>query len=158
MNFSLLKLLIFMTVMAVTVWFLRELYVGYKRVEIGENVASVKWLPKSATNVSFYKSYHFTAYEFDISESEFARWSRWPVIPTNLEVTMVTYRYRLPGPREPTADATKEQIDRYTEYLSRLQHKFCDGLYYKELHDNGAVLEVGYDRAIGRAYFHLTPR
>lgn len=48
---------------------------GFTDVEIGENVARVSWLPDSASNVSFYRAYSYTAYEFDIAEADFLKWA-----------------------------------------------------------------------------------
>ena len=64
--------------------------------EIGEDIPHVDWLPNSATNVSFYKSGSFTAYEFNISEpsfSEFAKAKSWNIKEiTGKPFKMLSYR------------------------------------------------------------------
>lgn len=46
--------------------------------EIAEGVYSVEWLPTEATNINYYRSYGFTAYEFQISETGFRKWAANP--------------------------------------------------------------------------------
>ncbi len=43
--------------------------------EIAEGVNSVEWLPVEATNIKYYRSYGFTAYEFQIDEPGFRAWA-----------------------------------------------------------------------------------
>jgi len=78
-QFSIKRLLTYTALIAVAIWFVRGAYLGFTQVETGESVASVDWLPKSASNVSYYRSYMNTAYEFDIDEAGFLKWSRWEV-------------------------------------------------------------------------------
>jgi len=76
-QFSIKRLLIYTALIALAIWLVRGAYLGFTQVESGEVVASVDWLPKSASNVSYYRSYMNTAYEFDIDEADFLKWSRW---------------------------------------------------------------------------------
>jgi hypothetical protein len=43
--------------------------------EIAEGVQSVDWLPAEATDISYCRSYGFTAFEFKISEAGFREWA-----------------------------------------------------------------------------------
>src|SRR5690554_1455303 len=54
--------------------------------EIGEGLERVDWLPPKATNVSFIRSYSFTAYEFTIDEAGFKKFAEsrdWPILEFN---------------------------------------------------------------------------
>lgn len=123
-----------------------------------ENVPSVDWLPSSVTNVSYYKSYSFTAYEFDISESEFKAWTNVELLPIINPVRV--YRYS-----KATGRVTKLRSNASSaEYYEHLE---CDegraaivrrGLYYSHRRNNGGGITVVYDRENGRAYFQSNPR
>jgi len=80
-------------------------------VSTEENVPSVDWLPASASNVSYYKSYSFTAYEFDISESEFNAWAWVKLEPVTDAVSVVCYSSRIQYQALYPPNATKRQID-----------------------------------------------
>ena len=52
-----------------------SVYWSNKHPKIGEHMGSVAWLPRTATDISYFKSYSYTAFEFTISESEFRKWA-----------------------------------------------------------------------------------
>ena len=109
--------------------------------EVGENELSVKWLPKTATNVSYFRSYGFTAYEFDISESDFVKWSSWQLSPIERPVTVFRYCHGNPA----VAFDSKRAI-------------VVNGLTYSyRYHNHGGVI-VAYDRTKGRAFYWSAPR
>ena len=43
--------------------------------DYAENVTSVKWLPETASNISYYKSKQVQVYEFTISADQFRKWA-----------------------------------------------------------------------------------
>ena len=108
--------------------------------DLGENAKSVSWLPKEATNISYYKTYSYTAYEFDISGTGFRNWaSQWPLKPID----------------------SLQKIERY----SFLQHGKLDtcaeiehGLYHYMAWEDGGRMHVVYDSDHKRAYFQCNPR
>src|SRR5687768_14859438 len=67
-----LLIAVLLTGLALLAW---TTYRGFTDVESGEHVARVSWLPESATDVSFFRSYSWTAYEFTIPEQDFLRWA-----------------------------------------------------------------------------------
>lgn len=69
------KRLLFTSLIAFSLWLCYAAYRDFTDIESGELLASVDWLPKEATNVSFYRSYFATAYGFAISEHGFRDWS-----------------------------------------------------------------------------------
>ncbi len=149
-------LLISATVFAV--WFFFGAYRGLTDIEIGESVSRVDWLPEEATNVSFYRSYMNTAYEFDISERGFRDWSRWELEEITEPVRIPRYlAYSTPPAQEPR-DPTSEEIEAFAWEQSNRAATIKNGLYYGYLQDNGGGIWVGYDRESGRAFYKSAPR
>jgi len=158
MRFSLRRLLLVTALIAFAIWFLRSAYVGLTQVEIAESVASVDWLPDAATNVSYYRSYVNTAYEFDIDEHGFRDWSRWNVAEITEPVQLSRYlSFATPPPQEPVNTTEAEQIAFANAYYSR-GVTIRDGLYYGNTQSNGGGVWVAYDRRAGRAYYQSAPR
>ncbi len=158
MRFSLRRLLIFTALIAFAIWFFRSVYIGLTQIETAESVASVDWLPDSATNVSYYRSYLNTAYEFDIDESEFRKWSRWDITEITEPVQMSRYlAFSKPRPQEPVNPTEEEQIAFTSENHER-GITIRNGLYYGHTQRNGGGVWVAYDRQTGRAYFRSAPR
>lgn len=145
-RYSLKRLLLVVTAIAMVLAFLRSAYIHFTRVEYGRNVASVAWLPSSATNVSYYKSYSFTSYEFDISEAEFKAWAWWDTEPISTPICVMRYDY-------PTAEKQA-----YVEHSEGSYACVTDGLGYTYRQSNGGGIQVAYDRKLGRAFFHSSPR
>ena len=137
------------------------LYFGYRdvsRVETGENVSRVRWLPKAACNVSYYRSYLNTAYEFDISEPDFVAWSRWTLTEIDLPVTIVRYTFfTRPYPTLPD-DPTIEEFEVHRQMLSERGATVAKGLFHTECAPDGGGVWVAYDRTKQRAYFRSAPR
>lgn len=158
MQFSVKRLLIVVTVIACTLGFMRGACIHLTRVETGENVESVDWLPTSATNVSFYRSYSFTAYEFDIPESDFVDWARWNLKPISKPVSVVRYCYSSADVTEPDASATQAEWDAFEQRYDARRATVADGLYYVNEQPDGGGVWVAYDRKQGRAYFHTALR
>jgi hypothetical protein len=157
-KYSLKRLLIVVTVIACGIGFLRAAYVHFTHFEAGEDLSSVDWLPKSASRVSYYKSYGFTAYEFDISESDFKKWSRWDVNEIGEPVTVLRYTYfarRLP-PLDP--NPSQSELDRANEHYMTSYAEVYRGLFHEHRRSNGGGVTLAYDRVRGRAYFQSNPR
>ena len=122
----------------------------YFRFEQGENLPRVDWLPEGAANVSFVKSYNFTAYEFYIDESGYKNWTDYPV--TEVEDPFKIYRYSLykPGNRLYEGDVNRPDYPLAT---------IRNGLYYEVRHGNsGGRIATAYDREKGRAFYQSNPR
>lgn len=156
MKFTLKGLLLFVAVIAFVVLSLRGAYLGLTHVDTGENVSSVNWLPDTASNVSFYKSYSFTAYEFDIPESDFVNWSRWDLLPIDKPVSIPRYCFIDVPDSAPNGMAQDWQA--LESAYARRFAKITKGLYYKYSQDNGGGVWVAYDRDARRAYYHSAPR
>jgi len=123
----------------------------------GENVKSVSWLPKEATDICFYETYSFTAFEFNISEQGFMDWAKKWKIKKNVEpVGIMRYtQFTLPQPKS-SSDPTGEK---YKEYQSKIKIRIKNGLYYRTPpRPNGGGTYVGYDLDTGRAYYQSSPR
>ena len=149
MRFTLMRIFVVIGMIALMLGILRML----THAETGRGVASVDWLPATASNVSYYKSYLNTAYEFDISEANFVRWSRWKLQPITTPVEFLRCTYFLRDPSDSGLSPTvSEAID-----LSHIV-QISNGLFYEERQPNGGGVEVAFDRDTGRAYFHSSPR
>ena len=157
MNFSLRKLFAITTVIALGIWFFHSAYVDFTHVENGENVPAVDWLPEHASNVSYYHSYMFTAYEFDITEPEFLKWSEWEVAEISEPVKIRRYNLfadvALPG-----QNSTQAEDAKFMAAMAQKSATIDDGLYYGHLQNNGGGIWVGYDRKLGRAFYQSAPR
>jgi len=118
--------------------------------DIGENKMSVSWLPSSATNISYYRSYSFTAYEFDMDERVFLRWaSRSGLKEIKIPVEIERYAF---GQLEEMP--TGEYGDKRSKYYATVS----SGLYYSDERSSGGGERIAYDRAKKRVYYQSNPR
>ena len=158
MRYSIKRLLIVTAIIAFAVWFVRSAYVGLTQVETAENVEAVDWLPDSASNVSYYRSYMATAYEFDTTETEFVSWSRWGTSEIEDPVTITRYkRFAYEAPSFPP-NASGGDAQDFEVALAEQSAIIDNGLYYGYLQGNGGGVWVGYDRELGRAFYYSAPR
>ena len=129
--------------------------------EKGENVKSVDWLPAGATDVSYYKTYSWTAYEFSIEEDAFKEWAyeRWELAEIKDPVSISRYKYFLikyPNTDHMTElNAIEDSID---DYKKQTSVTITNGIYYGNRRGNGGGVQVGYDRKNNRAYIQSNPR
>ena len=133
---------------------------------MGENVAKVDWLPDAASNVSFYKSYSSTAYEFEIPEEDFValgQEKKWKLLEIEGNALRV-FTYRSIGKmREKYTDpapefATEEHIAEYRRQQEIIEPTVTNGLVYQVSGQNGGGITVVYDRTKKRAYVSASPR
>jgi len=133
--------------------------------EIGEDVISVDWLPAEATNINYYRSYVFTAYEFQISEAGFRKWA-----------VTVAYESSEHVSYQPVSDLadfkekrffTIERYNRfigededldYSEHLKATSRKIENGLRGEMRRGSGGGYSIGYDRDTLTAYWQSNPR
>ena len=158
MKFTLLKLLLLTAAIAVAVWFVNGLYVELTHIDHGEGVASVPWLPESASNISFYRSYMYTAYEFDISEQDFSKWTWLDVAEISTPVTITRYKTFTTKIPELSANPTASELLAHQTAYDEQSATISDGLYYESRRNNGGGVMVCYDRKIGRAFLQTNPR
>ncbi|MCF6312099.1 MAG: hypothetical protein L3J39_06585 [Verrucomicrobiales bacterium] len=120
----------------------------------GIAVEQVDWLPQEATNISYYKSYIFTAYEFDISEKGFKKWvSNFDQVrviekPTTIARYSLAKDHYIDG-----ADESNWIPDTESSYI-----KISKGYYSGHTDMDGGGHHVGYDSIKGRAYRQYNPR
>lgn len=140
MIIRLFKALVFLTILIIAImYFVSE-------PNIGENIKSVDWLPKEATNISYNKNFVQKAYEFEISENGFLKWAKdnnytiHEVSNKEYEVTLYRYTYGYP--------------DKSQDYNNTVVRKF-NGYYYKYENSsgNGGGRWIGYDKDIHKAYY-----
>ena len=157
MTYSLKRLFVLVSIAAVICGLARVFYLELTRIEVGENVPSVSWLPKTATNVSYYRSYAFTAYEYEIAEDEFMKRSsrKLGAIDGTVSVPRFCIRSRVPelGP-----NPTIQEMQIQAEAVAARTAHISDGWYYSSRFNNGGGVISAYDRRLKRAYFWSAPR
>jgi hypothetical protein len=123
---------------------------------LGANVESVSWLPADARNVSYYRTYSWTAYEFDIGEAAFRKWAagEYDLKEISEPRSIMRYSYKnfarqWRGRRE--SDAYEAEKEKHFAAIT-------DGLYHFETWRNGGSIHVVYDRQKQKAYYQSNPR
>lgn len=157
MKFSLRQLLTFVTLTAVVIWSALGTYSHFTRVEYGENVPSVSWLPKTATNVSYYRSYAFTAYEYEISEDELMKHSPRKLGAIDGTVSVPRFSFHRPLP-EFGPNPTEKELQILAEAFHGKWADVNDGWYYSSRFNNGGGVISAYDRRQKKAYYWSAPR
>ncbi len=118
-----------------------------------ENVGGVAWLPAEARNISYYRSYSYTAYEFDISEEGFRDWAgykRWRLSAIEDPVTVLRYNWPIIKSPENFEGIAPAGTDGKVTIESGLIH-------HTDLGAGGGIW-VAYDTDAGRAYYQSKPR
>lgn len=127
--------------------------------DYAENVKRVNWLPKSASNISYYKSKQVQVYEFDISAENFKIWAE------NNDMTIrrmmnqeIVSRYKAYIPTsegkggQPITPDGDIPFEAFQEWQNEISAKISDGLIAKGPNKSIAI----YDPKAKRAYFeHL---
>lgn len=130
--------------------------------DIGENVQHVDWLPKEATNVSYYKTYSNTFYEFDIPENGFKKWaSDWGFKKIIEPKSICRYTMMTLKPPKPKSNVwTEEDVAARIYFQDKvIQTIIKKGYYYSSPpQGNGGGTWIAYDLDKGRAYYHSCPR
>jgi hypothetical protein len=145
-------------------WVAYATYVDFNRVEEGHDVPRVDWLPPSAKNVSYYRSYSWTAYEFDIDEAGFLRWAKdqgWT--PKRVDKPFPVPRYSFEAarrmyPRDDDDMPPKEYQAAFEAAQAASERVITRGYGYERRQSNGGGVTIGYDLVTGRAYFQSSPR
>ena len=128
--------------------------------KIGKNIKSVDWLPKEAHNISYYKTYSYTAFEFDISEEGFKKWAA-DYDCKKIETPEKVCRYNrmtLKMPRFDSNVINDDAIKEFEKYQSTVNATIVNGYYYRKEYSNGGRTHVVYDLDKGRAYSQFNPR
>lgn len=139
-------------------------YQGLVRVEKGEHVTTLSWLPKEATDICFYDSYFRTAAEFKIGEQDFRRWcdSRGYALHVIGPQPFIITRYSLAEAWELSGQTGKKSQEESYEQRARIQdmmsRRVSRGLCYKKERDNGGGIWVAFDADNQMGYFYSTPR
>ena len=119
--------------------------------EIGEHVPKVDWLSEDASDISFYRSYSWTAYEFKISEKSFLKQANplWKFEEIRKPVEVPRYLFRL---KKSSAYPDEGSFYRNTHVTVK------NGLKAEERYRNGGGYLAAYDRDSGKAYIQSNPR
>lgn len=134
------------------------------RVETGQNLPHVDWLPDDATNVSFSRTYSWEYYEFDISEAAFKKWaSHWQL--NEIQEPFYITRYTIndspsltdtyDGPRQLLITRGIQLPAQLSNHTAEIRHGLMYFLHNDRTHGG---TYVAFDRTVGRAYFHYHAR
>ena len=128
-------------------------------VSYANNVDSVGWLPTSASNICYYRSYQYTAYEFDISESDFLNWCPEELLEIREPVSVPTWQHRILQHPSTLPYKTEDELrQNLVDYDATVSVEITNGLFFDHLASNGGYRTYVYDRSSGRAYVAHTPR
>lgn len=137
--------------------------------EIAEGVASVDWLPAEATDISYCRSYGFTAFEFKISEAGFREWAAAAAYQSreSVEFLPITEISELTGNRifpierynsyGEAGRAVPAGVD-YNEHRKATTIDIKNGLRGEMRRGSAGGYSIGYDRDTGMAYWQSNPR
>ena len=117
--------------------------------EFGEHVERVSWLPAEATDVSFFKSNSYTAYEFKISEDGFRKCvhSRWQFEEISDKAVIRRYNYLL------AMESTNDE-ELQVQTVARVKN----GIVTSYTKGSGGGYHAIYDRDTGIGYIQHNPR
>jgi hypothetical protein len=147
-------------------------FIAYReltQVEFGEDAPTVSWLPKTASHISYYRSYLRTAYEFDMAEQEFVAFAEsrgWRLQRMEHEPFAIRRyswcQHPVPPPNSLPPGTTDSQISTLESQLAAYQtnttKRITNGYAYVVRQNNGGEITVGYDASLKRAYVFTTPR
>ena len=125
--------------------------------DYGENVPSVKWLPDTASNISFYRSKQVQVYEFTMDIESFRKWAQSMSLSIRrLSSQEIISRYKAYIPNEvPDTQASTSndlEMEALREWQSSISAKIETGLIAKGQGDELAL----YDSKKKIVYFeHL---
>lgn len=118
--------------------------------ETGERVSSVDWLKdEDATEISYYLSHSWTAYEYKTSEKDFRKYanSTWKFKEITEPVTVPRYLYM-----------TKYKGNLFGSTPKDSEIVIKNGIVAQERWKNGGGYIAAYDRDTGKAYIQKNPR
>jgi len=127
------------------------IYLGLTNIVISENEPAVKWLPSTAKDVSYYRSYDYTAFEFTIPEADFLAWvksNQWDKETKPIEAPFKIGRYTA----GPTFQRKPDDPLDHTAAKGYFMARFFKG---REGNDEG--MRAAYDAENGRAYYTWKP-
>ena len=158
MRFSIKTILVLLTIIALTVWAVLGIRETFS-IRTGENFDRVNWLPASASKVSFYRNYHFTAYQFCMPENEFIEWCPKMLNEIVEPVTISTWKTRLLEYPTPNTNTTADEFDRMiAKFKSETTATISNGLYYEKWGDDGGCSAYVFDRDTSIGYHQWSPR
>jgi hypothetical protein len=154
-RYTLRGLLVVVTAIGCCSGILRGCYIALTQFEAAENVARVAWLPESASNISYYRSYNYTAYEFDMSEDEFKKWIWLSVEPITKPVEVRRHSFITASRPDLGPNPTLEELEAWEAIGTAT---IVNGLYHLHRRGNGGGVDVAFDRNKSRVYFQSNPR
>ncbi len=141
---------IFLTIVAVTVCAGGTLgYFCGNQTTYAEDLDSVPWLPESASQISYYKSYGRTVCEFNMPLKEFLKWAEeenWEVEKITEPLSMQRYTYYL---TDSDTQIPERQVELEPQSVTVDSGHHC----VKEIVQGHTYLEVIYNEANSKVYY-----
>lgn len=111
--------------------------------------------PQEAKNLQYVVTYQFTAFEFNIDENGFRKWSKWPLQEITEPQKIRRYTWlKTPQPLQTSNRETlsQQQFEELTTATIR------NGLFYHYVNTSGTGgCHVVFDRLESKAYFQSNP-
>jgi hypothetical protein len=153
---AILAILILNPVTILAAW-LVPAYWSNKHPEIGEHVDHVNWLPRTASDICYFKAYSNTAYEFNIPENDFVNWA------AEHKLSEIHKPFRIERYTQSLTDLSGRPAGRshpsWKDYENIGWITITNGLCYSSPpRGNGGGTYYAYDRVSGRAYYQECPR
>ncbi len=132
------------------------IYHNVSRQQLPKHLQSA--LPEDARNISFYRTYSWTAFECDCSEAAVRKWASGktlkeieaPVTAARWNAVILEEKYDC---RRPDPD-----LKRLEAFRKSLGHEVRHGLAASLRQANGGGFSLVYDRDAGRLYWQTNPR
>ncbi|RBP40421.1 hypothetical protein DES53_108128 [Roseimicrobium gellanilyticum] len=128
-------------------------WLSNNRPETGTNLSAVDWLPQSASDISYYETYSWTAWECTMSEEDFRKWaSRYELreISGALSIERFSWREAWRTHLGSGRDSWEEE----RKHVATVR----DGLFAAKYWENGGGYKLVFDRETSRVYRQSNPR
>ncbi|QIF03928.1 hypothetical protein [Roseimicrobium sp. ORNL1] len=125
--------------------------------ETGTNLSAVDWLPASASDISYWKTYSWSAWEFTMKEEEFRKWaSRYELreISGAQSIERFSWIQFWRSHRDYDGDAWEEEEREKRKHVATVRN----GLFATERRKDGGGYKLVFDRETNRVYHQSNPR
>lgn len=135
-------------------------YSIFKRIEFAENVASVKWLPDEATDISYYKDNSVWTFEFSISRAGFLEWANsegFDVVEIDAPPAIKILRYAFDADKPLEGIENLSEKEQFRKWEAATKVNLNKGYTIQEILKDGTLITAGaYNTQAKRAYYRIS--
>jgi hypothetical protein len=131
------------------VWF-REVQWSNNHPETGTKLSAVDWLPPSASDISYWKTYSWSAWEFTMNEEEFPPYELREIDDIQ-SIERFSWRESLRSRQGSDGDSWEQEERRHVATVR-------NGLFATERRKDGGGYKIVFDRETNRVYHQSNPR